>query len=59
MANGSLAELENQLQIAFDLEYISIKDFEVLTSHCKETGRLLNSLIKSTSKRQHFSPAID
>lgn len=52
MAHGSLSELENQLQIAFDLKYLSLNESEGLRTLFIETGKLLNGLIKSTVKRK-------
>ena len=44
-ARGSLLELETQLLIAHDLDYIDLPAFEVLESETKELGRILNGLI--------------
>ncbi|MGO9863444.1 MAG: four helix bundle protein [Terriglobales bacterium] len=44
-ARGSLLELETQLSIARDLEYIGLPVFESLESETEELGRILNGLI--------------
>jgi four helix bundle protein len=44
-ARGSLVELETQLSIARDLEYIDLLVFENLESETEELGRILNGLI--------------
>jgi four helix bundle protein len=44
-ARGSLLELETQLSIARDLEYIDLLVFETLESETEELGRILNGLI--------------
>ena len=45
LARGSLLELETQLSIARDLEYIDQPAFEILESETEEVGRILNGLI--------------
>lgn len=44
-ARGSLLELEMQLSIARDLDYIDLLVFESLESETEELGRILNGLI--------------
>jgi four helix bundle protein len=44
-ARGSLLELETQISIARDLEYIDQPAFEILESETEEVGRILNGLI--------------
>ena len=44
-ARGSLLELETQLSIARDLDYIDRPLFESLESETEELGRILNGLI--------------
>jgi four helix bundle protein len=44
-ARGSLLELETQLLIARDLDYIDRPVFESLESETEELGRILNGLI--------------
>ena len=52
-ARGSLLELETQLSIAYDLEYMDLQMFASLESQTKELGRILNGLI------HRFQPAIE
>jgi len=44
-ARGSLLELETQLSIAHDLEYVDKANFQRLEGLCGETGRILNGLV--------------
>jgi four helix bundle protein len=44
-ARGYLLELETQLSIARDLEYVDVPVFESLESDTEELGRILNGLI--------------
>jgi four helix bundle protein len=44
-ARGSLLELETQLAIAHDLDYIGLPMFKSLESETEELGRILNGLI--------------
>src|SRR5271157_4688287 len=44
-ARGSLLELETQLSIAYNLEYLDLQVFKTLESQTKELGRILNGLI--------------
>lgn len=52
-ARGSLLELETQLSIAYDLEYIDLQLFETFESQTEELGRILNGLIN------RFQPSIN
>lgn len=49
IALGSLTELQNQLLIARDLEYISKNDFQQIAEITVSVSKLLNGLIKSTN----------
>jgi four helix bundle protein len=51
-ARGSLLELENQLLIAVDLEFLTKQDFDKLEEPLSEVGRLLNGLIDSIRPRR-------
>jgi len=51
-ARGSLLELENQLLIAVDLQFLSKQDFDKLEAPLSEVGRLLNGLIDSIRPRR-------
>jgi len=44
-ARGSLFELQTQLSIARDLDYIDLAAFKSLESQTEELGRILNGLI--------------
>jgi four helix bundle protein len=54
-ARGSLYEVQTQVEIARNLEYISQDQFASLNEQCAEVGRVLNGLIRSV-KRQ-LNPA--
>jgi four helix bundle protein len=47
-ARGSLLEVETQLQIARNLDYVSEETFAALLRIASETGRVLNGLITKT-----------
>ena len=46
IANGSLAELATQIQIAYEIEYIDKKLYEDIDANCTELGKMLGKLIK-------------
>jgi len=46
-ARGSLLELETQILIAQELNYIPAPEADSLLQHAAEAGRMLNSLIES------------
>jgi four helix bundle protein len=46
-SRGSLLELETQMTIANDLDYLSEDKFRELQSHTEEVNRLLNGLVCS------------
>ncbi len=46
-ARGSLWELETQLQIAFNLEYMSAEILEECFEQTAEVGRMLNAMLKA------------
>jgi len=53
MSYGSLAELEAQLIIAHELQFITADKLGALLKDCAEIGRMLNGLIRSlTAKLQ-------
>jgi four helix bundle protein len=56
-ARGSLLELETQILIAAELEYISQNESGALLRLSAEVGRMLNGLVeaisRSTTSRQH------
>src|SRR5512142_463586 len=45
IANGSLMELETQVQIAFKLEYLSREEQDALLDRSSDVGRMLAGLI--------------
>jgi len=47
-ARGSLYELETQIELSKDMEYLSDGDVPRLLKACDELGRILNGLINST-----------
>lgn len=51
IARGSLAELETQLILARELEYLPASDCKSLLNDCDELGRVLTGLIASVSSR--------
>jgi len=51
VAKGSLAELETQLYIAFDIGYIDEKNLDNILEQSSLTHRLLQGLIKTNKER--------
>lgn len=51
IARGSLLEVETQLFIAADLEYVDQMLFDAKLAQAGKLGRKLNNLIESTRKR--------
>ena len=47
IAKGSLAELQTQLEIAYDINYIDGATLKNLEEECNTIGKMLGSLIKS------------
>jgi len=47
-ARGSLAEVETQIMLANDLNYLDPKQSTILLSKASELGRILNGLIAAT-----------
>ena len=47
-ARGSLYELETQIELANDMEYLAAGETPRLLKACDELGRVLNGLINST-----------
>ena len=50
MSHGSVAEVQNQLLIARDLQYLDQKQFSQIAEQTVLTHKLLTGLIKSISK---------
>jgi four helix bundle protein len=51
-ARGSLAEIETQILIAKDLDYLSEIDMNHILDISAEVGRVLNGLLNSLMKKQ-------
>ena len=52
IARGSLLELETQLIIAMELDFVSKKDFEELTLMITEESKMINAFIRSLEKKK-------
>lgn len=48
-AKGSLAEVQTQLEIAYEIEYLNKKTLSELEARCQTIGKMLGSLIKARS----------
>jgi four helix bundle protein len=55
IANGSLMELETQVQIARRLDYIVADDEDMLLNRAADVGRMLAGLINSLKRRRRVS----
>lgn len=51
MAKGSLAELQTQLEIAYEIKYLDERTFYDLQEKCITIGKMLGSLIKIRSEK--------
>jgi len=51
IANGSALEVETQLYLALDLNYISSSEFEEITTQLLDVERLIYNFKKSLSKK--------
>ncbi|MBW1741779.1 MAG: four helix bundle protein [Deltaproteobacteria bacterium] len=49
IAKGSLAELQTQLEIAYEIGYLKGETLEGLNEKCERVGKMLGSLIKVRS----------
>ena len=49
IAKGSLAELQTQLEIACEIEYVDNDTLSNILKECEAIGKMLGSLIKSRS----------
>ena len=52
IATGSLYELQTQLEIAFNLEYLKKTDFDKLYESSREIERMLTSLSRKLNGKQ-------
>src|SRR5687767_5964737 len=50
-ARGSSYEVQTQLEIAFNLEFLDRNAYETLSGQAAEVGRLLNGLITKTQQQ--------
>ena len=51
IASGSLYEMQTQLEICFNLAYISRMDFDRVDAQSREIERMLSSLIRKVKKK--------
>jgi four helix bundle protein len=49
-ARGSLCEVDTQLELSKELEFMQLPDFERLSKQSSKVGRLLNALILSIQR---------
>ena len=52
IARGSLFELDTLILIAFELNYISKEQEDIVKTKIEEIGRMLNSMIKKLNSKQ-------
>jgi len=55
IAYGSLCELETQMMISNDLDYLDNKTFMFLSKKLAEVGKMLRGLIKSLQNKSNFN----
>ena len=53
MSLGSLTELQNQLLIARDIDYLSKNEFTELADQTVEVSKLINGLVRSLKKSKN------
>ncbi|NLY00513.1 MAG: four helix bundle protein [Rhodopirellula sp.] len=53
IANGSLYELQTQVEIALNLGYMESKIYDTLHEQTREIERMMSSLIQSLKRRNH------
>ncbi len=51
MSKGSLTELQNQLLVARDVDYLKQKDFHLIAGQTVIVHKLINGLVKSASAK--------
>jgi len=51
ISKGSLAELQTQLEIDHEIEYLEMQTLKDLEEKCQAIGRMLGSLIKARTKK--------
>ena len=52
IANGSVAELITQLEIAYKINYITQEDYELLTKELEEISKMIKLFISYRSKKR-------
>jgi four helix bundle protein len=50
MAKGSLAELRTQIEIAFNIGYLSSEDYQKIEKECEELAKMLGRLIQARQR---------
>ena len=51
IAKGSLAELQTQIQIAYEIDYVEQRIYEKIDTECNILGKMIGKLIKSRKAR--------
>ena len=54
-SRGSLMEIQTQLIIALNLDYINSEQHEIISEKCDEVGRILQGLIKSINVKMKLT----
>lgn len=54
ISRGSLYELQTQLEIAFNLEFLHQDEFGRMSEKCLEIEKMLNSLITKIKQSEHI-----
>lgn len=52
---GSVTELQNQVIIGKDVDYMSLEDYDKLYNQMLKVHRIINGLIKKSKEIQHYS----
>jgi len=55
MAKGSLTEIQNQLLVARDIDYLKKQEFEILANQTIKISKITNGLIKKSKSIIHNS----
>ena len=55
MALGSLTEIQNQLLVARDIDYLKKQEFEILANQTIKISKITNGLIKKSKSIIHNS----
>ena len=54
ISRGSLYELQTQIEIAINLEFLHQDKFDIMSQKCLEVEKMLNSLITKIKKSEHI-----